>query len=292
MINLYNILQNLLTESVTSDKVIDSIQNRYRVIIKYSDEKNRAPEKRLIEPYVYGISKAGNPVLRAYQWQGDSYRGRPKWKFFRLDRITSWTPTDRHFNMQPKDRGWRSKPYNENGDDLMISVLSAVDFKHQIGVSSAQTNTAVTSGTTPTYTPPQTNLPTTSLNTPPSQDATAQSNDKLRDLIKRNLDITRQEKAKRNRDALGRKLNLDKDTQDMVSQMNNNLNLNTTTTEPQVDTDTSVDFDDTASLRDLINRNLNITQKEKSKRNRDALGRKLNLDKDAQDMISQMKNNK
>ena len=48
MLNLYDILQNILNESVSPSDVVDAIKNKYQVIITYSDEKNRAPKKSLI----------------------------------------------------------------------------------------------------------------------------------------------------------------------------------------------------------------------------------------------------
>lgn len=128
MLNLYDILLEVLNENVSPSDVVDAIKNKYQVIITYSDEENRAPKKRLIEPYVYGLSKAGNSVFRAYQYEGDTYRGIPKWKLFRLDRITSWTPTNVHFNAEPKERGWNAEDYNSNGDNSMSTVLTQVSL--------------------------------------------------------------------------------------------------------------------------------------------------------------------
>lgn len=128
MLNLYEILQKIIQEDVSPSKIIDAIKNKTQVIITYSDEKNRAPKKRLIEPYVYGISKGGNNVLRAFQYQGDTFRGIPKWKLFRIDRITSWIPTDNHFNVDPSQNGWTKDIYNTNGDKSMSVVLNQVAF--------------------------------------------------------------------------------------------------------------------------------------------------------------------
>lgn len=127
-LNLYNILQEVLNEAVDSNSVIDAIASKRQVIIKYSDEKDRAPGKRIIEPYVYGTTKAGNPCFRAFQYEGDTFRGKPKWKLFRLDRVTNWQPTDRHFNTTPAANGWPAEGYNEAGDDSMSQVLYQVHF--------------------------------------------------------------------------------------------------------------------------------------------------------------------
>lgn len=130
MLNLYKILKNVLTESVTPNEVNAAIDDKIQVIINYSDEENRAPNKRLIEPYAYGMTKSGNAVLRAYQYDGDTFRGKPKWKMFRLDRIQSWQPTEQHFNASPKERGWQAEDYNEQGDNSMTTVFNQVKFDY------------------------------------------------------------------------------------------------------------------------------------------------------------------
>lgn len=126
--NLADILNKILNESVSSDKVNDAINNKYQVIITYKDEDSNAVGKRLIEPYVYGASSAGNPVFRAYQYEGDTFRGKPKWKLFRLDRVESWQPTNNHFNQQPNNRHWNAEDYNTNGDRSMTVVYNQVKF--------------------------------------------------------------------------------------------------------------------------------------------------------------------
>lgn len=128
-LNLYNILQEVLNEQVDQNIVMDAIDNKYRAFIDYSDEKNRAPGQRLIEPYAFGITKAGNPALRAYQYQGATLRGVPKWKLFRLDRITKWRPLrNSKFELEPRDQGFNAPAYNEHGDNTMIKVIDQVKF--------------------------------------------------------------------------------------------------------------------------------------------------------------------
>jgi len=123
-LNLYQILKEVVIKS----NVDDAINNRQVVIITYSDEENRAPEARTIEPYDVGITKAGNEAVRAFQWEGDTYRGIPEWKLFRLDRITSWQPTSTTFNKEPIDRGFDTEPYNPNGDGSLSNVSPQVRF--------------------------------------------------------------------------------------------------------------------------------------------------------------------
>lgn len=128
MLNLYDILREVLNEAITPQEVTDAINNKVRVLIQYDDEKTHHTGMRIIEPYVYGTSRAGNDVLRAYQYNGDTARGVPKWKLFRLDRVTSWEPTEQHFNIDPKRNGWNAEDYNENGDGSMVNVLAQVQF--------------------------------------------------------------------------------------------------------------------------------------------------------------------
>lgn len=204
MLNLYNILQNILSESVTPNEVNDAIDNKLQVIINYSDEKNSAPNKRLIEPYAYGVSKSGNSILRAYQYDGDTLRGKPKWKFFRLDRITSWNPTENHFNAQPNERGWNAEDYNENGDNSMTTVINQVKFDY-----GEKTNNPYQRGSDLYNLRKRTDnikqskpIQVTQMkdNQPgPIVNKTTQKaqNDDFQKMLKRNLEITDKEKAKR-----------------------------------------------------------------------------------------------
>lgn len=127
-LNLYDIVQEVLNEAVNSNNVTNAIQDRRYVEIMYSDEDNSAPGKRLIQPYAYGVSTAGNALLRAFQVSGDSLRGRPHWKTFRLDRVTSWKPRKQQFNTPPPMQGYKVADYNSNGDESMAQVYLQVSF--------------------------------------------------------------------------------------------------------------------------------------------------------------------
>lgn len=122
-ISLSNILNKiLLSEGADYGSVLDSIRNKYYVRIRYDDEmegKGFGDPKgsRVIQPMAIGSTKAGNPVLRAFQMSGNSRRGAPKWKYFRLDRIKSWFPMkNKHFYTIPDEKYGR---YNREGDNLM-----------------------------------------------------------------------------------------------------------------------------------------------------------------------------
>lgn len=76
---MFTILQEIysklfLTEGVSITSVSDAIKGRYRVTINYKGDPKHgiAPGLRTIETYVYGLTKAGNPCIRAYQPYGDT----------------------------------------------------------------------------------------------------------------------------------------------------------------------------------------------------------------------------
>jgi len=123
LLEIYNRL--FLTEAAASVASInDAIKGRYQVTINYKGDPKHgiAPGLRTIQIYVYGLTKAGNPCIRAYQPYGDTASKVPSWKLFRLDRITAWKPTFAIFN--------RPAPlFNPNGDKSMSVVYSIVNFK-------------------------------------------------------------------------------------------------------------------------------------------------------------------
>lgn len=123
--------EDIINEAVSGQEVIDALDNKRAVLITYDDEQYHRTQTRYIEPYVYGLTKAGNPCIRAYQYWGDTKRGVPKWKMFRLDRVLSWKPTEQTFELEPQARGWAAQAYNNNGDGSMSSVFKTVDLGDQ-----------------------------------------------------------------------------------------------------------------------------------------------------------------
>ncbi len=54
--------------------------------------------KRVVEPYCYGVSTAGNDVVRGYQVGGLSKSGRPLgWRLFRVDEMSGLTVLEATF---------------------------------------------------------------------------------------------------------------------------------------------------------------------------------------------------
>lgn len=269
MLNLSNILKEVLKEDVSPQEVNDSINNKVQVVITYNDEKNRAPERRLIEPYAYGRSKAGNSVFRAFQYEGDTFRGIPKWKLFRLDRVTSWMPTENHFNADPKERKWSQIAYNEQGDNSMSTVLNMVKFDYD-----DTSNNPYDKGSDLYNIRKRTdnikkskNININQLNKKHQDDIKNSDTQKAKDdfeaMLKRNLQITDKEKARRG-------FSLSNKTQpnnnvDTQQNTNNNQNILGNNEEPQNVTQNNNEKPMT-DFEKMLKRNLDITNKEKARR--------------------------
>lgn len=120
----------LLHESkVTNDMVNQAMDERRRVIISYhsnGEDNNTGP--RLIEIYAYGVTTAGNPVIRAFQPFGDTTTKIPNWKYFLLSRISSWKETGQVYDTLPEDRYPGVGNFNPNDDKTMAYVYKIVSF--------------------------------------------------------------------------------------------------------------------------------------------------------------------
>ena len=121
------ICEALMTGEKTDVKVSDvnnAIDNLRPVIIRYwTKGKPVATGRRYIYPVAYGLTKAGNPVIRAFEPYGDTTTKVPAWKFFRLDRIKRW----RCLN----DKTFQGKPLeglNRGGDMTMSVVYNIVNL--------------------------------------------------------------------------------------------------------------------------------------------------------------------
>lgn len=124
---LYNITKSLILEMASIDSVIDAIKKKNRIIIYYDGDEPGGRGLREIEPVCFGYSKAGNPVLRAWDIEGSSHRdyiGKkplPSWRLFRLDKVLSFRPSGEKFDT-PRPN------YNTSGDKGMSRVLINAKF--------------------------------------------------------------------------------------------------------------------------------------------------------------------
>lgn len=108
-LSLYNIYESLILEGadITNDIIIDSINKPFRVKILYQGEDEQIAHERFIDPYVLGMSTAGNEIIRAFYSFGYSQNDAKKqrnmgsWKTYRKDRILRWTPTKYNIGKKP-----------------------------------------------------------------------------------------------------------------------------------------------------------------------------------------------
>jgi len=126
------IIQELLTEEVTQDKLVYAIKSRHEVSFVYNNGDGNPKGKReriTVQPVAYGLTKTGNPCFRAYQINGSSEsteegeKPLPGWRLFLLGNVedNTWKDSGKVFQMPPN--------YNENGDKSMSQVYINADFK-------------------------------------------------------------------------------------------------------------------------------------------------------------------
>jgi hypothetical protein len=127
---LYNTVKSLILEVASIDSIVNAIKNKNKIIIYYDGDEPGGRGLRNIEPVCFGYSKAGNPVLRAWDEEGAShtaYKGEqplPGWRLFRVDKIQSFKPSGEKFN-EPKPG------YNPRGDKSMTRVIINAVFGNQ-----------------------------------------------------------------------------------------------------------------------------------------------------------------
>lgn len=124
---LYEKLKRFLNESVDFDDVLRAIHDKKYVELYYDDGKpgveGNPKGRRIIMPLAVGLTKAGNPVVRAFQVNGGNSRtGAPDYVFCRLDRVVSWREMNKTFDAPPDDR------YNYDGDMTMSRMDANADF--------------------------------------------------------------------------------------------------------------------------------------------------------------------
>jgi hypothetical protein len=120
-------LKSLILEIASIDSVVDSIKKKQVIVLYYTGDAPGGDGLRTIEPVCLGVSKAGNKVLRAWDYEGASHTATlgtqplPGWRLFRLDKITSYKPNGQVFNeMRPN--------FNPNGDRSMTSIITLANF--------------------------------------------------------------------------------------------------------------------------------------------------------------------
>lgn len=124
---LYNVAKSLILEVASIESIVDAIGRKKRMIIYYDGDEPGGKGLREIEPVCFGYSKAGNPVLRAWDLEGSSHRSvlglkpLPSWRLFRVDKILSFRPSGEYFDT-PRPN------YNPRGDKGMKRVIINAKF--------------------------------------------------------------------------------------------------------------------------------------------------------------------
>ncbi|NJO65273.1 MAG: WYL domain-containing protein [Richelia sp. RM2_1_2] len=125
--NIQKFRLSSLNEGVDKNLLVKAIKDKEVLYIYYAGDKTIHKGWRTVEPHVVGVSKAGNPVVRAWQQAGvsDTKEGLkgpptelPGWRLFRLDGISTLYGTAKTFKPNhPK--------YNPN-DSQMTSITISV----------------------------------------------------------------------------------------------------------------------------------------------------------------------
>ena len=120
---LTSLYKDIILEAVSRNQIISAINNRNVCTIYYEGDTINNPGYREIEPYVYGLSKRENPVIRAYQLGGksDTPENMPGWRLFRADRMVDFVNSGDIFE-EPKPL------YNPNGDRDMTRIYTQAKF--------------------------------------------------------------------------------------------------------------------------------------------------------------------
>ena len=120
---LTSLFKGIISEAVNRNQIISAINNHNVCTIYYEGDTISNPGYREIEPYVYGLSKRENQVIRAYQLGGksDTPDTMPGWRLFRVDRMVDFMNSGDIFN-EPKPL------YNPSGDKDMVRIFSQAKF--------------------------------------------------------------------------------------------------------------------------------------------------------------------
>jgi predicted DNA-binding transcriptional regulator YafY len=123
-LSLFSLFKELITERVERRRIVDAIQNRKLISFYYIGDTVNVRGYRTVEPVAFGLSKANNPVIRAWQRDGvsDHPDEVPGWRLFRTDRIIQWSVLrNQSFNEQRPG-------FNPRGDESMNQIYIIAQF--------------------------------------------------------------------------------------------------------------------------------------------------------------------
>ena len=119
---LYNLAESLILEVASKGDIMNALRKRRIIELNYDDEEDPGGKgRRWVQMYCYGVSKAGNDVVRVYQVGGDTKTIQPGWKLFRTDRMENMRVLGGTFD--------EAKPlFNPTGDKDMIKIYYITKF--------------------------------------------------------------------------------------------------------------------------------------------------------------------
>ena len=125
---LKEITRGLLYEGVSNDDINHAIDGHKYVVINYEGTDGTHNGKRMIQPVAFGCTTAGHPVIRAYENFGDTKTAVPRWKFLRVDRISSWRETDKTFD-EPAEL---FNPYDDKTMSIVYNIAKFGDEEDEL----------------------------------------------------------------------------------------------------------------------------------------------------------------
>ena len=119
---LYNIAESLILEVASRSDILDGMHQKRIMELQYDDGEDPGGKgKRWIQMYCYGVSLAGNDVVRVYQVGGSTKTIQPGWKLFRVDRMNGLRKLGGTFD--------EAKPlFNPTGDKDMTNIYYITQF--------------------------------------------------------------------------------------------------------------------------------------------------------------------
>lgn len=83
----------------SKSRLCTAIRNKRVIEFSYDGKE------RTVEPYCFGLSTAGNKVLRGFQISGRSISGKvPAWKLFKVRKIRNLIVLEKHFDKRSRYR--------------------------------------------------------------------------------------------------------------------------------------------------------------------------------------------
>ena len=92
-------------------EIIEAIENQNIIEFNYEGEL------RIVEPHCYGVSKAGNDVIRAFQIDGYSSSNKMWWKVYKVNKMQNIDIQKNNFSVR--------KDY-KRGDKDMVKIYKEI----------------------------------------------------------------------------------------------------------------------------------------------------------------------